>query len=222
MPSGVRRNFVRSSIRPLALRPVISGGLLIIISGWAAIASPAPNRRIRLTLPCKPSGGEPPLRLFCSYLRRRRVRSLALRPAVSSGLPFIISGQADIAVQTLNIRQDLNAVVPVALCPGVSPGLPKIMLWMCWLRSRGVSLPCPAAVPGRQEAGPAVLFPPVLCLPGGTPFYLRMMRGAGRFALTGAAARGYGDVPAGQPGSRRSSRQLEERRTLPYSRIFII
>ena len=34
------------TLGPIALRPVISGGLLIIISGWAAIAPPVLNSMV--------------------------------------------------------------------------------------------------------------------------------------------------------------------------------
>ena len=73
--SGGRAGIVVDTLAPIALRPVISGGLLIIISGWAGMT------------------------------RGARFSSLALRPAVSGGLPFIISGQADISPQRSELGQ---------------------------------------------------------------------------------------------------------------------
>ena len=115
-----------STLGPIALRPVISGGLLIIISGWATIA-PAGCRQSESTYTlCKLVRGTPPDPMPSAD--RRGFRPLALRPAVSNGLPFIISGQADIVVQKIeHISSQLseNTLVPLALRPKVSFGLPK-------------------------------------------------------------------------------------------------
>ena len=100
--SGGRAGLVLSrfsdTLAPLALRPAISNGLLIIISSRAVIA-------------CFPA----------------HFRPLALRPLVSSGLPFIISGQAGLAPLLFSVlASSQNALAPVALRPAVSSGLPLL------------------------------------------------------------------------------------------------